>query len=84
MRYGEEGSGEEDRAIKTVSEVFVTIISGLTKETVYTVEVAAVTSAGTGVYSHPQIIETPDSEYEFFCSFNLIVSSYYTQMFTSA
>ena len=71
MRYGEEGSGEGDRAIKTVSEVFVTIISGLTKETVYTVEVAAVTSAGTGVYSHPLTIETPDSEYELFCSFNL-------------
>ena len=31
----------------------MTIISGLMRETVYTVEVAAVTSAGTGVYSHP-------------------------------
>ena len=34
-------------------------ISELTKETVYTVEVAAETRAGTGVYSLPL---TPDSE----------------------
>ena len=71
VRYGEEGTSEGDMAVKTVSGVIVTIISGLAKETVYTVEVAAVTSAGTGVYSQPQIIETPDSEYELFCSFNL-------------
>ena len=37
-------------------------VSGLTKETVYTVEVAAETSGGTGVYSEPLTIETPDSE----------------------
>ena len=34
----------------------------LTKETVYTVEVAAETGAGTGVYSLPLTIQTPDSE----------------------
>ena len=71
MRYGEEGTSEGDRTVKIVSGVLVTIISGLTKETVYTVEVAAVTSAGTGVYSHPLTIETPDSECELFCSFNI-------------
>ena len=37
-------------------------ITELTKETVYTVEVAAVTSAGTGVYSDLWTIQTPDSE----------------------
>ncbi|CAI8029810.1 hypothetical protein GBAR_LOCUS16916, partial [Geodia barretti] len=39
----------------------MTTLSGLTKQTVYTVEVAARTSAGTGVYSQPQNIETPDN-----------------------
>ena len=65
VRYGEEGSGEGDMAVKTVSEVAATAITELTKETVYTFEVAAVTSAGTGVYSQPLTIETPDSENHF-------------------
>ncbi|CAI8031312.1 hypothetical protein GBAR_LOCUS17787 [Geodia barretti] len=39
-------------------------LSGLTNKTVYTVVVAARTSAGTGVYSQPQNIEIPD--YVFF------------------
>ena len=84
MRYGEEGTSEGDKIVNIVSAVVATTISGLTKETVYTVKVAAVASAGTGVYSQPQTIETPDSEHELFCSFNLIVSSYFAQMFTSA
>ena len=61
VRYGEEGT------IIVVSGDFrggtTTIFSGLTKQTVYTVDVAAKTSAGTGVYSEPQTIRTPDSEY---------------------
>ena len=69
MRYGEEGSGEGDRAVKIVSGVIAIIIPELTKKTVYTFEVAAVTSAGTGVYSHPLTIETPDSEYYMFYVF---------------
>ena len=40
----------------------MTTISGLTNETVYTVEVAAVTSAGTGVYSELMQTETPGSK----------------------
>ena len=40
----------------------MTTISGLNKATVYTVEVAAETRAGTRVYSLPLIIQTPDSE----------------------
>ena len=37
-------------------------ISGLATRTMYTVQVAAVNSAGTGVYSDPLPFETPDSE----------------------
>ena len=62
VRYGEEGSGEGDRTVQMTSEI-ATTISGLNKETVYNVEMAAVTSAGTGVYSHPLTIETPNSEH---------------------
>ena len=65
MRYGEEGSSEADRRVQMASggsSGGMTTISGLIKETVYTVEVAAETSAGTGVYSEPQTIETPDSK----------------------
>ena len=39
------------------------MISGLNKQTVYTVQVAAVNSAGTGEYSDPLPFETPDGEY---------------------
>ena len=61
VRYGE--MGNENTQNKTVSgDSSMTTISGLTKETVYTVEVAAETSAGTGVYSDPLTIQTPDSE----------------------
>ena len=61
VRYGEEGrrivvSGDSSGGTTTISE--------LMKQTVYTVEVAARTSAGTGVgvYSELQTIETPDSK----------------------
>ena len=37
-------------------------ISGLTRRTMYTVQVAAVSSAGTGLYSTPLPFETPNSE----------------------
>ena len=39
-----------------------TTISGLTRRTMYTVQVAAVNSAGIGVYSTPLPFETPNSE----------------------
>ena len=59
----------------------MTTVSGLTKETVYTVEVAAETSGGTGVYSEPFIIETPESECViFFC---IILDNFPQQMSTS-
>ena len=59
VRYGEEGSSDKTVRMDSQTTVFLFL---LTKETVYTIEVAAVTSAGTGVYSQPQTIETPDSE----------------------
>ena len=73
VRYGEVGSGSTQN--KTVSgNSIMTTISGLTKETVYTVEVAAETSAGTGVYSLPLTIQTPDSEGIFTVSCMVCVS----------
>ena len=64
VRYGEVGTSEKTvvKMVSGDSSGGMTTISGLTKETVYTVEVAAETSAGTGVYSHPLIFQTPDSE----------------------
>ena len=67
MRYGEVESAEEERTVdEMVSGDFsggMYTISGLSAATLYTVEVAAETSAGTGPYSQPVNIETPDSEY---------------------
>ena len=63
------GSGWEDWEIEVVwgdSSGGMTTILGLDKETVYTVEVAAENSAGTGVYSNPQIFHTPDGTVCFF------------------
>ena len=64
VRYGEKGGRQTPRFLSGDSSGGMTTLSGLTKQTVYTVEVAARTSAGTGVYSQPQMnIETPDSEH---------------------
>ena len=62
VRYEEVGNRTVVEMVSGDSSGRMTTISGLTKETVYTVEVAAETSAGTGVYSHPLIFQTPDSE----------------------
>ena len=61
VRYGEMGSGSTQAEAVSGEDSRMATISGLTKETVYTVEVAA-TRAGTGVYSLPLTIQTPDSE----------------------
>ena len=64
VQYGVEGSSETQTI--TVSGDFsegMEMISGLNKQTMYTVQVAAVNSAGTGEYSDPLPFETPDSEY---------------------
>ena len=79
VRYGEVGTSEGERRVEIASGTSSSIVSGLTKETVYTVEVAAQTSGGTGVYSEPLTIETPDSE----CAFWLWHSSLLV-LFTSS
>ena len=65
VRYGEMGTSErtDTTMVSGDSSGGKTTISGLTKETVYTVEVAAENSAGTGVYSHPLVFQTPGGEY---------------------
>ena len=65
VTYGEEGSSEEARSVQMVSGVSsggMTTVYGLTRKTVYTVQVAAVTSSGTGAYSDPLAVKTPDGE----------------------
>ena len=63
VRYKKEGIGEENIGAGGI----LTKLLKVTKKSVYTVEVAAKTSAGTGVYSEIQTIETPDSEHFAFC-----------------
>ena len=63
VRYGEEGGDQTHRFLPGDSSGGMDTLSGLTKQTVYTVLVAARTSAGTGVFSQPQNIETPDSKH---------------------
>ena len=56
VRYGVQGSGEGDRTVEIASgdsSGGMYQISGLSSATVYTIEVAAVNNAGTGVYSDP-------------------------------
>ena len=62
MKYGEEGSSEV-QMVSGDSSGGMTAVSELTRETVYTVQVAAVTNGGTGIYSDPLAIQTPDGEY---------------------
>ena len=61
MRYGVQGSAEGDRTVVMVSgdsSGGMDMISGLTAATNYSIEVAAVNSAGTGVYSDPLSVIT--------------------------
>ena len=51
VRYGEVGIGEGDRKFSGDSSGRMYTITGLSTGSVYTVEVAAKTSAGTGIYS---------------------------------
>ena len=52
VRYGVQGSAVVDRSVEMVSggDITQTTISGLTPSTAYSIEVAAVNSAGIGVY----------------------------------
>ena len=62
MQYREMGS--ESTQNRRVSSGGMATISGLSPATMYTVVVAAENSAGTGDYSDPLTVETPDSEHE--------------------
>ena len=75
------GSGSTQAEAISGEDSRMTTISELTKETVYTVEVAAETRAGTGVYSLPLTIQTPDSECVVLCIYLIIFIS--IQMSTS-
>ena len=61
VRYGVQGTAEGDRTTEESSGGMYTI-SGLSTATEYTVEVAAVNSAGTGVYSDPITAKTLQSK----------------------
>ena len=62
VRYGEEGSNRSVQMVSGDSSGGMTTISGLNKERVYTVEVAAVNSAGIGEYSDSQKIMIPETQ----------------------
>ena len=58
VRYGIQGSGSTQTESVSGGEVTMTTISGLESSTTYSIEVAAVNSAGTGVYSAVIMKET--------------------------
>ena len=62
VRYGEMGSGSTQNKTVSGEDSIMTTISGLTKETMYTVQVAAENSADIGVYSDVIVFETPGGE----------------------
>ena len=63
VQYGEMGSeSTQNMRVSGNSSGGMATISGLSPATMYTVVVAAENSAGTGDYSGPVIVETPDSE----------------------
>ena len=62
VRYGVVGSESQLRPLSGDSSGGMTTISGLSRKTLYTVEVAAETSADIGVYSDAIVFETPVGE----------------------
>ena len=70
MRYGVQGSGEGDRTVEMASgdsSGGMYQISGLSAATVYAIEVAAVNSAGTGVYSSQTNLLTLGNSIHTYC-----------------
>ena len=59
------GSGVNNEMVSGDPSGGMTTISGLTKETVYTVEIAAQNTAGIGVYSNPKSFQTPNGMFLF-------------------
>ena len=64
VRYGVQGSGTTQIESVSGGGATQTTISGLTQSTTYSIEVAALNNAGTGVYS---LVTTAETEGE--CSF---------------
>ena len=62
VQYGVMGSGDTQMLTFDGASTTETTISGLMSSTTYSIRVAAVNIAGTGVYSDPQLAETPPSE----------------------
>ena len=63
VQYGVEGSsGPQSEMVSGDSSGGTDTISGLTRRTMYTVQVAAVNSAGTGEYNASLTIQTPDGK----------------------
>ena len=60
VRYGVQGNGTTQTKTVSGASVTETTISGLIPYTTYSIAVAAVNSAGTGVYSHVTISNTAD------------------------
>ena len=58
VRYGVQGSGSNQTESVSGGATAEATISGLTPSTSYVVDIAAVNSAGTGVYSEPLTVET--------------------------
>ena len=56
VRYGVQGSGSTQTMSVSGGIVTQTTVSGLTPSTTYSIEVAAVNSASTGIYSDPPVI----------------------------
>ena len=62
VQYGVMGSGNAEIVTVSGASTTQTTISGLMSSTTYSIQVAAVNSAGTGVYSDPETAETLSSE----------------------
>ena len=64
-KHDSEDSGWNNGMVSGDSSGGMTTISGLTKETVYTVEIAAHNTAGTGMYSNRKSFQTPNGMFLF-------------------
>ena len=62
VKYGVMGSGNTQTMAVSGASTTQTTISGLMTSTTYSIRVAAVNIAGTGVYSDPEMAETLPSE----------------------
>ena len=65
MQYGAQGSTEGDKTVEIAnrdSNGGMYTISGLSGATMYAIRVAAVNSAGSGVYSNPITAKTLESK----------------------